>query len=357
MFTIKKLNKISTAADTVLGKNYVFCDDNPDGILVRSFDMKNYPVGDRLLAVARAGAGINNLPVKEFTERGIAVFNTPGANANAVKELTLLAIFLTCRNAIEANKWVNTLIDDVKLSAEKGKSDFCGSELSGKTVGVVGMGAIGSLVSEACALLGAHVLGCDPRMEKGERYYRGAEITPFENLISKADIITLHLPLNGNTCGIIDKNAVKKFKKGAILINMSRGELVDTETVKEGLADGKIAKYVVDFPEESILRTENIIVFPHLGASTAEAEVNCAKMAAEELKEYLENGNVINSVNFPDLSAERKGKRTCVFLREEFADILPKNAFKASKNGYVYAIIDGEIKLDKNKIIKIRYIN
>lgn len=366
MYGIKKLNKISPVIEEVFDEKYSISDDETDpvGIIVRSYDMSDYAVNNNLLAIGRAGAGVNNIPVRKMTEKGIVVFNTPGANANAVKELTVLAMLLASRDVIGGNLWVNALETDVAKTAEKGKSRFAGREIFGKKVGVVGLGAIGVLVGNACVNLGMEVVGYDPYLTDSnrEKLDKRIKLAGLDEVLSESDIITLHLPLLDGTKNLIDDKAVEKMKNGVILINMSRGGLVDFDAVKKGIACGKIAKYVVDFPDEKVIRQENVIVFPHLGASTDEAEDNCARSAAEQLKDYIENGNVLHSVNFPSVNKPRTDKiRTCVFATtaaKEYLENLPYDKVIGEKNGYVYAIIDAaeDIKSAADGIIRVRKI-
>lgn len=366
MYGIKKLNKISPVIEEVFDEKYSISDDETDpvGIIVRSYDMSDYAVNSNLLAIGRAGAGVNNIPVQKMTEKGIVVFNTPGANANAVKELTVLAMLLASRDVIGGNLWVNSLETDVAKTAEKGKSRFAGREIFGKKVGVVGLGAIGVLVGNACVNLGMEVIGYDPYLTDSnrEKLDKRIKLAGLDEVLSESDIITLHLPLLDGTKNLIDDKAVEKMKNGVILINASRGGLVDFDAVKKGIVCGKIAKYVVDFPDEKVIRQDNVIVFPHLGASTDEAEDNCARSAAEQLKDYIENGNVLHGVNFPSVNKPRTDKiRTCVFATtaaKEYLENLPYDKVIGEKNGYVYAIIDAaeDIKSAADGIIRVRKI-
>ncbi len=304
MFDILTLNKISNKIYDVLDENYSVSDslDSPDAILVRSYKMDEYEIPDTLLCIGRAGAGVNNIPLDKMTDAGVCVFNTPGANANAVKELVICGLFLASRDIIGGNKWANTLSgDDVAKQVEKGKSQFGGTEILGKTIGVIGLGAIGLKVAKACEALGMNVVGYDP-------FYKGNDIKAFDTIdkvYETADFITLHLPLLPSTKGMINAETIAKMNDGVIILNMARGELVDNSALKDALSLKKVRKYVVDFPNADCLNTDGIIAIPHLGASTEEAEENCAIMAANEIKEYLENGNVINSVNFPNIKVEK----------------------------------------------------
>lgn len=311
MFDILTLNSISKKIYTVLDDNYAVSNDcaSPDGILVRSFQMADYEIGDNLLAVARAGAGVNNIPIPRMTEKGIVVFNTPGANANAVKELVLCGILLASRDVLGGIAWASTLTGaDVPKQVEKGKSKFAGNEIDGKTIGIVGLGAIGIKVANACYALGMKIVGYDPFLTEANKALLNCDIEivdTLDELYPKADFITLHVPLLDSTRGMINADTIAKLPDGAVVLNMARGELVNVQDVKDALASGKLKGYVVDFPSEDCLNTKGIIAIPHLGASTEEAEDNCAVMASAQLKNYLEDGNIVNSVNFPALSIER----------------------------------------------------
>ena len=311
MFDILTLNSISKKIYTVLDDNYAVSNDCafPDGILVRSFQMADYEIGDNLLAVARAGAGVNNISIPRMTEKGIVVFNTPGANANAVKELVLCGILLASRDVLGGIAWASTLTGaDVPKQVEKGKSKFAGNEIDGKTIGIVGLGAIGIKVANACYALGMKIVGYDPFLTEANKALLNCDIEivdTLDELYPKADFITLHVPLLDSTRGMINADTIAKLPDGAVVLNMARGELVNVQDVKDALASGKLKGYVVDFPSEDCLNTKGIIAIPHLGASTEEAEDNCAVMASAQLKNYLEDGNIVNSVNFPALSIER----------------------------------------------------
>ena len=311
MFEILTLNAISKKIYTVLDSEYAVSADAaaPDGILVRSFKMDEYEINDNLLAVARAGAGVNNIPIPKMTEKGICVFNTPGANSNAVKELVICGMLLAARDIVGGNAWANTLKEDVAKQVEKGKKQFGGTEIAGKTLGIVGLGAIGRKVAVAAAALGMKIIGYDPFLSEqaAKELPEGTGIVSSpEEIYPLADYITLHVPLTDATRQMINADSVAKMRDGVVILNMARGELVNVSDVKEAIASGKIRKYVVDFPTEENVASEGILVIPHLGASTEEAEDNCAVMAAAQLKDYLENGNVVNSVNFPRLVKERE---------------------------------------------------
>lgn len=307
MFDILTLNKISNKIYNVFNDDYSVSDNftSPDAILVRSFKMDEYEINDNLLCIGRAGAGVNNIPLDRMTDAGVCVFNTPGANANAVKELVLCGILLASRDIIGGNKWANTLSgSDVPKQVEKGKSSFGGTEILGKTVGIVGLGAIGIKVANSLNALGMKVVGYDPFYKGNEAYIN--VVNNLDDLYAVGDYISLHLPLLPTTRGMINSDTLSKMKDGVIILNMARGELVDVTAIKEAIDNGKVRNYVVDFPSEDCLNVNGIIAIPHLGASTEEAEENCAIMASAQIKEYLENGNVINSVNFPNIKIERK---------------------------------------------------
>jgi D-3-phosphoglycerate dehydrogenase / 2-oxoglutarate reductase len=325
MFKIQTLNKISS-----VGLNEFPRDDyeiastllEPDAILVRSQDMHTMKLSETVKAVARAGAGTNNIPVPELTSKGIVVFNTPGANANAVKELVVLALLVSSRPVIAANTWVKTLTgrgDEIPDLAEKGKSQFEGPELKGKTLGVIGLGAIGAMVANTAVDLGMEVIGYDPFLSVAaawslDRQVRHAET--LDALLSKSDYITIHTPQTDDTKGFINAEKIRAMKNGVRLINIARGGLVVNTDILAAIQNGKIASFVTDFAAEELLDNPRIICFPHLGASTPEAEDNCAKMAVEELRAYLETGCVYNSVNFPKCCVDDpippEGTRMCI---------------------------------------------
>lgn len=354
MFEVLKLNAISDKVNDIFDKNYVLKDEsqNPDAILVRSFQMAEYPVGSNLLAVARAGAGVNNIPLKKMADAGVCVFNTPGANANAVKELVILSLLLASRNVEKGINWANGLTsegDNVAKAVEKGKKQFVGCEILGKTLGVVGLGAIGVKVANAANALGMKVVGYDPMISENARKTLAPEvkIATLDELFVASDYITLHVPFIDATKGMINAANFAKMKDGVTILNFSRGELADVSAVKSALSTGKLAKYVVDFPTAEVINTDGIIAVPHLGASTEEAEDNCAVMAAEELRDYLENGNVKNSVNFPLVSIPREGDRLAVIGTAEAADQITAAAAgfaftQKVRDNVSYTLIDGD---------------
>lgn len=368
MFDILTLNAISDKIYTVLNSDYSVSSDtkSPDAILVRSFKMDEYEINDNLLAVARAGAGVNNIPIPKMTEKGICVFNTPGANANAVKELVICGMLLSARDIVGGNAWANTLTGDVAKQVEKGKKAFGGTEISGKTLGIIGLGAIGRKVAVAAAALGMKIAGYDPFLSPAaaKELPEGTEIVSSpEEIYPLADYITLHVPLTDATRQMINADSVAKMRDGVVILNMARGELVNVADVKAALASKKIRKYVVDFPTEESVGVDGILAIPHLGASTEEAEDNCAIMAAAQLKDYLENGNVVNSVNFPRLVKEREYPERFTLVGnaskdvdkalENILDGTAHSVSYAEKGSVCYAIIDvdADICAGENSIL------
>lgn len=316
MYNILTLNKISASGLSNFDCDKFTCADDfdsPDAIIVRSAAMHDMEFKSNLLAVARAGAGVNNIPIDRCTENGICVFNTPGANANAVKELVICSLFLASRKIVAGSKWCDTLkgnSDGVSKLVEKGKSNFVGPEILGKTLGVAGLGAIGIKVANAAKALGMTVIGYDPFISDAAKAALDEGITVTANLddiFANADYITLHAPLNDSTRGMINKDTLTKCKDGIRVLNFSRGELVDNVDIIEALENGKCAAYVTDFPTDDQLGVDGVIAIPHLGASTPEAEENCAVMAVCQLSDYLSYGNVKNSVNFPSVSLDKNG--------------------------------------------------
>lgn len=322
MYKVLCLNKISPIGTKRLGEAYTFSPEmeNPDGILVRSASMHEMELGENLLAIARAGAGVNNIPVDKCLEQGIVVFNTPGANANAVKELVLAALFLTSRKIVPAMDWVKALKgqgDQVKKLIEKGKGQFAGPEIQGKALGVVGLGAIGILVANAATQLGMEVYGYDPFLSVEHAWHLSSAVhrsLSLDEIYSKCDYVTLHLPLTKENKGMIGVDSLQKMKDGVRILNFARGGLVDSPALLDALASGKVAAYATDFPDDNMIGVENILAIPHLGASTPESEDNCAVMAVDQLKDYLENGNILNSVNLPNLSMARDSGTTRLCL-------------------------------------------
>jgi D-3-phosphoglycerate dehydrogenase len=361
MYRIKCLNKISPAGTGRFGENYTVGEDveNPDAILVRSASMHDAELPKNLLAIARAGAGVNNIPLDRCSENGIAVFNTPGANANAVKELVIAALLLSSRRIVPAVEWAKTLKgkgNEVGKLIEKGKSQFVGPEIYGKTLGVIGLGAIGILVANAAHSLGMDVYGYDPYLSVDAAWGLSRSIhhaRSLDEIFEHSDYVTIHVPLLPDTKNMINAAGIAKMKDGVRLLNFARGGLVDSAAVLDGLKSGKVARYATDFPDDSMLGVENVIAVPHLGASTPESEDNCARMAANELIEYLQNGNIRNSVNMPAVSMPRGGfTRICLFHRNvpntisklsgalAGAGINIENMQSKAKKDYAYTILD-----------------
>ena len=320
MFKIATLNKISDEGLFYLKTpDYEITDElnGADAVLVRSASMHEIEFDDKLLSIARAGAGVNNIPLDKCSDKGIVVFNTPGANANAVKELVVAALLFSSRDIFGGMEWVKTLKEDVAKQVEKGKSQFAGNEIEGKTLGVIGLGAIGNMVANEAIKLGMDVIGYDPYISidaawKLSKHVRKA--TTLKEIYENSDYITIHVPYMESTKNTIDAEGISQMKDGVKLLNFARNGLIDEEAVKEALNSGKIAKYITDFPHDDIANVEGVIALPHLGASTHESEENCAKMAARQTKEYLENGNIVNSVNYPTISMPRgEGKRVLIF--------------------------------------------
>ncbi len=320
MFDILTLNKISQIGLKELDEKYNITDncDAPDGIIVRSAAMHDYAFNEKTLAVARAGAGVNNIPVDECTKNGVVVFNTPGANANAVKELVVCGLLLTSRKVAAAYDWCKTLKgegENVGKLVEKGKSQFAGPEILGKTLGVIGLGAIGRLVAKAASDLGMKIVGYDPFLNDGMKALlpEGTQfVDTLDALYAEADYVTLHLPCVADTKNMINADALSKMKDGVRLLNFARGELVVSEDLKAALESGKVAAYITDFPSDLLIGVPGVTALPHLGASTPESEENCAYMAAVEIREYLEKGNIKNSVNFPAVELDGNGERLSV---------------------------------------------
>ena len=368
MVKVLKLNSISPKVNDVLDKNYEITSecDNPELILVRSAQMADYALPESVVAIGRAGAGVNNIPHAEYAKRGVVVFNSPGANANAVKELVITALLLSCRKIIEGIKWVNSQNNaegGVAKIVEKGKAQFVGGEISGKTLGVVGLGAIGRKVAVAANALGMNIIGYDPFFNKDTDLGIDLEVVDtLDKIYEKSDFITLHLPYNADTKGMIDKAAISKMKDGVVIVNCARGELVQNADIIAAVKDGKVHKYFTDFPTEPLLNVDGIIACPHLGASTPEAEDNCAVMVATELKDYFENGNIKNSVNYPAVFAARKNHRITVLAEDNpavsslIADFADKNDGKVTcsgKNGNLYAIIDSDNEFSSDSVAKL----
>ncbi len=309
MYQIATLNKISKVGLAELTEDYTITENiaEANGILVRSADMHDMEFSDDLLAIARAGAGVNNIPLERCAEAGIVVFNTPGANANAVKELTIAGLFLAARNIPAALDWAKGLTEDVSKTVEKGKSQFAGSEITGKTLGVAGLGAIGRKVAAAADALGMKVVGYDPYFD-GEADF--AVYADLKEMLAVCDFVTIHIPANDSTKGMFNAELFAAMKDGAVVLNFSRDKLVKDADLLAALESGKVSQYVTDFPNDALVGKAGVVLIPHLGASTEEAEDNCAVMAVNQMRDYLENGNIINSVNFPKVDLGPIGDRT-----------------------------------------------
>ena len=375
MFNILTLNKIAKCGLDQLNDNYKITDDanvDADGIILRSFKMHDMELPESLKAVARAGAGTNNIPIDKCSEKGIVVFNTPGANANAVKELVIAGMLLASRDVIGGVAWANTLTgDDVDKQVEKGKSNFAGCEIKGKTLGIIGLGAIGILVANAAYDLGMEVIGYDPYLSvdsalKLSRHVKKAN-SP-EEVYAAADYITIHVPLMDSTRNTINAETIAQMKDGVIILNFARGGLVNNADIKKALADGKVAKYVVDFADSETVNQPGIINIPHLGASTAESEDNCAVMAAQELADYLENGNILNSVNFPNCSLPEDNIGRIAIAHKNIPNVIAKftealssvnisDMINKSKGELAYTIINTDHAIPAEAIEKLNQID
>ncbi len=359
MMKIQLMNKIAKIGTDRFGQGYEVGEDitAPDAMLVRSASLLDYEFSEELLAIARAGAGVNNIPLDRCSERGIVVFNTPGANANGVKELAIAALILASRDVVGGVEWAKTLSSpDVAKQVEKGKGRFAGCEILGKTLGVVGLGAIGGLVANTARSLGMNVIGCDPYLTVGAAWSLSSSIKhadSYDQIYKESDYITLHIPSTKTTRGIINRETIAKMKDGVRIINLARADLVDTEAIREALESGKVAAYVTDFPTEETLALPRTVNIPHLGASTMESEDNCAVMAVDQLKEYLETGNIKNSVNYPAVSIPYSGMRRICICHLNVANMLSsitgtiskeglniENLSNGSKGEYAYTIVE-----------------
>lgn len=362
MYKIQTLNKIDPEGLKIFDlNNYEIASEftSPDAIIVRSQAMHDMVLPSSLLAIARAGAGVNNIPIEKCTERGIVVYNTPGANAHAVKEIVLAAMFMASRDIAGSIEWAKTLKgkgDEVPGLVEKGKSNFGGTEIRGKTLAVIGLGAIGVLVANAAQALGMNVLGYDPYLSvnyawKLSRNVKKAE--GLESLLATADFVTLHIPQMPETKGFINKDKLKLMKNGVKVLNFARGGLVKNADMLAAIESGKVGKYVTDFPDDELINVKNVIAIPHLGASTEESETNCAIMAVNQLIEYLENGNIVNSVNFPMAEMDRNSGSRIVVANKNIPNMVSQistllaseglnisNMLNRNKDEIAYNIID-----------------
>ncbi|NLE12065.1 MAG: phosphoglycerate dehydrogenase [Clostridiales bacterium] len=376
MYNIQLLNKIAKVGTDVFDKNLYNCAEDiadPDAIMVRSAVMHDMEFGANLKAIARAGAGVNNIPLDRCADLGIAVFNTPGANANGVKELAICALILAARDVVGGIEWTKTLegnADAAKL-VEKGKSAFAGNEIDGKTLGVIGLGAIGGMVATTATHLGMRVYGCDPYISADAAWSLSRNVIradSYDFIYENSDYITLHVPATGDTKGMINAKTIAMMKDGVRIINLARADLVNIDDLKAALESGKVAAYVTDFPTPDTIGVKGIVNIPHLGASTEESEEKCAVMAARELSEYLENGNITNSVNLPDASMPHTGAcRVCVIHKNvpnvisSVTSIVGKlgvniaNMLNRSKGDYAYTIV--ELSTDIDSTIEEKFLH
>jgi D-3-phosphoglycerate dehydrogenase len=331
MFKVQTLNNISEKGLALFPKELYEVGEkaaNPEGILVRSFKMNDMELPASLLAIARAGAGVNNIPVDRCTEKGIIVFNTPGANANSVKELVVSALFLASRKLCDAITWAKSLRgkgDEVPKLIEKGKAQFVGPEIKGKKLGVIGLGAIGSMVANDAISLGMEVSGFDPYISVDAAWGLSSQVKrakSLESLLSESDFVTLHIPLGDETKGMLNGKKFSLMKKGVTILNFARGELVASADLKKAIEGGIVECYVTDFPDDMLLGMEKVIPVPHLGASTPEAEENCALMAVKQLRAFLEKGNIVNSVNFPNCEMETTGATRIVIANKNIPKMI-----------------------------------
>ncbi|MEI8216881.1 MAG: phosphoglycerate dehydrogenase [Eubacteriales bacterium] len=376
MFKIASLNKISGKGLDKLSNKFIQTDlvDEAQAILVRSQDMLNMELSSSLLAIARAGAGYNNIPVDTCSKRGIVVFNTPGANANAVKELVITGLLLSARNIAEAISWTKTLTTDVEKSVEKHKSQFAGHEIKGKSLGVLGLGAIGVMVANTASDLGMHVYGYDPYLSIKSAHELDSRVKFMDDLnllLPKCDYISLHIPFSNATKGFIGKDQISNMKRGVCVLNFSRDKIVDELEILAALSSGHVKQYVTDFPNENVIGNDKVISIPHLGASTKESEDNCAIMAVEQIVDYLENGNITNSVNFPDCRMGICNTQGRIgVLNKNVPAMLGKitNALaelninisdlnNRSKGEYAYTLIDIDSNVDEDALRKLHEVD
>lgn len=378
MYNIKTLNKISNVGLSKFDKSrYAYGDDieNPDAIMVRSAAMHDMEMPTSLLAIARAGAGVNNIPVADCTQKGIVVFNTPGANANAVKELVICGLLLSSRKITKAIDWCKTIKNDenVSKSVEKGKSAFAGPEIKGKTLAVIGLGAIGRLVANAAVDLGMSVIGYDPFLSPEAADTLKKEVTINNNLdeiFPLADYLTVHVPLTPETKEMICAENIAKMKDTVRILNFARGDLANSADIVSALEDGRMAAYVTDFPSAEVIGIDGVIALPHLGASTPESEENCASMGAMELIDFLENGNIKNSVNLPAVSLQRSGAARITVIHKNQPNMIATITDTISKDGinianfldknrgeFAYSIIDVDSEVSAAAVQDIRKID
>ena len=378
MKKIKLLNKIAAVGTDIFndGEYLVSADaEAPEGIMVRSADMTAMEFNPELQAIARAGAGVNNIPVQRCAEEGIVVFNTPGANANGVKELAIAALMLASRDIVGGVEWVKSLAgtENIAKQVEAGKSRFAGVEVEGKTIGVIGLGAVGGMVANAAKNLGMEVLGYDPYISVEAAWSLSRAVkkaSSYDEIFANSDYISIHAPATPETKGMINAAAIAQMKDGVRIINLARADLVNAADLIAALESGKVASYVTDFPTEETVGVKGIVTIPHLGASTAEAEDNCAVMAAKQLREYLENGNIKNSVNYPEASMPHSGDHRICVLHRNIPNMLSQisaavsaegvnieNMLNRSKKEYAYTIMEIGGEVPAASVQKIYDIN
>ncbi len=378
MYKVKTLNNISDSCLEILNeKDYEVSDSikNPDAIFVRASDMHGYPFNKELKCIGRAGIGVNTIPLDECSEKGIAVFNTPGGNANGVKELFLFGISMAGRDIFNAMKWVYSYDDSegpVEARMEKIKKQFAGPEYEGKTLGVIGTGNVGSAVANIALSLGMHVYGYDPYLSVDAAWHVSRHVNRVDNLdelLKRSDFITLHVPLKSDTRHLINRESIAKMKDGVRIINYARDAVVDEDAIIEALNSGKVAKYVADFPTRRLIETENVILTPHLGGTTYESEANCARMAAQEINEYLRYGNIRNSVNLPNVTLERSGKARICVIHKNLPGVLAQITAVLSDDGinienmtnkslgeYAYSLFDVNSDVDEHNTLRLNEV-
>ena len=383
MYDILTLNKIAACGTDIFDKAAYTVSDNaadPTAIMVRSAKMHDMQFGENLLAIARAGAGVNNIPVDRCAEEGIVVFNTPGANSNAVKELAICALLLASRKITEAAAWAASLkgTPDAPKTVEGGKSKFAGPEIYGKTLGIIGLGAIGGKIANAAGALGMKVIGYDPYLSVNAALHLDPAVTittDINDIYKVSDYISIHVPYTPDTKNTIDAEQIAMMKDGVRLINLARGELINSAAVIKAIGEGKVAKYVTDFADDVVLGEENVIVLPHLGASTPESEDNCAVMAAHELIDYIEKGTIRNSVNYPNAELAKTGDELVCIMHRNVPELIAKitgvcastganieNLVNKSKKEYAYTMLDITGKVDAaaieaiDGVIKVRIL-
>ncbi len=369
---VKLMNKIAQVGLDQFKAGYE-CDvdfDDYDAIMVRSAKLHDVEFAKNCKCIARAGAGVNNIPLERCSEEGIVVFNTPGANANAVKELVVCGLILAGRKISQGIEWVKTIEDDdVSKAVEKGKANFVGPEIAGKTLGVIGLGAIGVKVANAASALGMKVYGYDPYISVDAAWTLATDVKhakDLDKIYDKCDYITIHVPYMESTKNMINEDAISKMKDGVRILNFARGGLVDEKALKEALDNNKVACYVTDFPNEDLINHEKVISLPHLGASTPESEDNCAIMAAKEIQEYLENGNIVNSVNLPNVQAKQEYKTRICIINRNIPEVISKlstllgqiginieNMISKAKQNYAYTILETDNEVSDEIIAKI----